>query len=262
MMTARELMRTCEKIAREYNTCYVWGGCGMPVTERTLADKLAQYPEQNRTYCAQARKYLDKDFWMFDCVCLIKSVLWQWSGNRNAYYGGAVYASNGVPDVSADGMIGRCKSVSTDFSKITPGEALWLPGHIGVYLGSGLAAECTPAFAGGVQITNVWNVGGSAYPGRKWQKHGLLPWVDYKAEKQEVWQDGQQKNPMAKIVVNGTEYPIERILQDGRNYFQIRPLVDILNQEGLRIAVGNVGSTAVLTFDAPQYDEDGKIVKT
>jgi len=260
MMKARELIETCKRLAQEEKTCYIWGGCGMPVTEQTLADKLRQYPAQNAKFCERARRLLDKHGWMFDCVCLLKSVGWGFSFAWDKYYGGAVYGSNGVPDVSADGMIARCKDVSTDFTKITPGEALWLPGHIGLYIGSGLCVECTPAFDDGVQVTFVWNLGGEKpYPGRAWQKHGKLHWVDYSGESAETWFDGKKQGENGTIIVNGTEYPIDRILQSGRNYFQIRPLIEILNREGLKIEIGNIGSVAKLTFEAPEYDENGKI---
>ena len=39
------------------------------------------------------------DTFGFDCVCLIKGILWGWNGNTNAVYGGATYASNGVSDM-------------------------------------------------------------------------------------------------------------------------------------------------------------------
>ena len=75
-----------------------------------------------------------------------KAILWGWNGNKNAYYGGAKYASNGVPDVSADGMITKCYDVSTtSWDKMAIGEGLWMPGHWGVYIGNGLAVECTTA---------------------------------------------------------------------------------------------------------------------
>lgn len=41
------------------------------------------------------------DTFGFDCVCLIKGVLWGWHGDKNAVYGGATYTSNGVPDIGA-----------------------------------------------------------------------------------------------------------------------------------------------------------------
>ena len=113
---------------------------------------------------------------------LIKGILWGWNGDAGKTYGGAKYASNGVPDTNADGMIQLCKEVSTDFSKIEVGEAVWLKGHIGVYIGDGLAVESTPAWKNCVQVTSVHNIGKkSGYKGRKWTKHGKLPFVSYDA---------------------------------------------------------------------------------
>ena len=80
-------------------------------------------------------------------------------------------------------MIGVCSGVSADFRNIQVGEVVWLPGHIGVYIGDGLAVECTPSFAGGCQITAVGNIGTKAgYPTRKWTKHGKLSYVSYSAQ--------------------------------------------------------------------------------
>jgi len=116
----------------------------------------------------------------FDCVCLIKGVLWGWNGNASKTYGGAGYAVNGVPDIGADTMITKCSGVSTDFSKIVPGEAVWLKGHIGVYIGGGKVIECTPAFKNCVQVTACLNIGAiSGMNGRKWTKHGKLPYITY-----------------------------------------------------------------------------------
>ena len=60
------------------------------------------------------------------------------------------------------------------------GEALWCSGHIGVYIGGGLAVECSPAFDNDVQITAVKNMGTkSGYNARTWTKHGKLPYIEY-----------------------------------------------------------------------------------
>ena len=243
MMYAKEFAEKMKNIAMNYKTCYVWGGCGMPVTAQTVEDKLRQYPAENRGFCAQARALIGQDAWMFDCVCLIKSVLWGWKGNRSAYYGGAAYASNGVPDVSADGMIRLCKNVSADFRTLTAGEALWMPGHIGVYLGGGLAAECTPAWKGGVQLSAVGNLGPvGGYPARSWQKHGKLPWVNYAYEQTEA--PGTAKN--GSIIIDGVQKPINRILKDGYNYFKLRDLADACG-ETWPYEISNKGNIAVLT---------------
>ena len=74
----------------------------------------------------------------------------------------------------------KCSGKTTDFSKIEVGEAVWRQGHIGVYIGDGLAVECTPAWKNCVQITAVANIGNkSVYNSRRWTKHGKLPYVTY-----------------------------------------------------------------------------------
>lgn len=123
---------------------------------------------------------LTPDRFGFDCVCLIKGILWGWKGDKTLTYGGAIYKANGVPDIGADSMIKQCENVSTDFSNIVAGEAVWLEGHIGIYIGNGLAVECTPKWDNKVQITAVANLGNkSGYHSRRWVKHGKLPWIDY-----------------------------------------------------------------------------------
>jgi len=123
------------------------------------------------------------DTFGFDCVCLIKGVLWGWNGDASRTYGGAGYAENGVPDIGADSMIKVCSGVTSDFSGIVPGAAVWLEGHIGVYIGDGLAVECSPKWENKVQITAVGNIGKKAgYNTRTWTKWGRLPYIDYTAE--------------------------------------------------------------------------------
>ena len=182
MMKASELVRRHIDVAKNYKTVYMWGCFGAPVSETIIDEKSAQYPDwYTGGRVTYLRSLIGKVVYGFDCVNLTKGILWGWNGNKNAYYGGARYASNSVPDVSADGMIAKCKDVSTTgWDKLIPGEGLWMPGHWGMYIGDGLAVECTPIWDNGAQITAVQNIGTKAgYHARKWQKHGKLPWVEY-----------------------------------------------------------------------------------
>ena len=88
---------------------------------------------------------------------------------------------NGVPDIGADSMITKCKDASfSGWDKVDPGEVVWTDGHIRVYIGNGLAVECTPRWKNCVQITAVGNIGSKAgYNTRNWKKHGHLPYVTY-----------------------------------------------------------------------------------
>lgn len=77
-------------------------------------------------------------------------------------------------------MITKCSGVSTNFSKIVPGEAVWMKGHIGVYIGGGKVIECSLAFKNCVQVTACLNIGAiSGMNGRRWVKHGKLPYITY-----------------------------------------------------------------------------------
>lgn len=183
VMRASELVNKCVDVAKNYKTLYVMGCFGAPMT----ASNKARYTK-NHDYNKNATRTAminaaSADTFGFDCVCLIKGLLWGWNGDTSKVYGGAYYASNGVPDIGADSMIKVCSEVSTDFSKIVPGAAVWLSGHIGVYIGDGLAVECSPAFENKVQITAVANIGKkSGYNSRKWTKWGKLPYIDYTPE--------------------------------------------------------------------------------
>lgn len=189
IQTAKELAAAVRDVANNYKTLYILGCFGAPMTaknKKRYTDNLDFNRDSART---QKINGASEDTFGFDCVCLIKGLLWGWKGDKSKVYGGAGYACNGVPDIGADSMIRVCKDVSTDFSKILIGEAVWLPGHIGVYLGDGLVGECTPIWKDGVQITAVANMGAkSGYNARTWVKHGKLPWVDYsdQEEKPEV----------------------------------------------------------------------------
>lgn len=175
-MTNIELAQKLKDVAAKYKTLYVLGCFGAPMTDSNKKRYTTNLP-YNKSRAAMISA-ASADTFGFDCVCLIKGVLWGWNGDKNAVYGGAKYASNGVPDIGADSMIRVCKDVSTDFSKIEIGEAVWLPGHIGVYVGGGLAVECTPKWKNCVQIT-ACNCSISGYDRRDWAKHGKLPYIDY-----------------------------------------------------------------------------------
>lgn len=176
--TAAELARRAIDVAKNHKTLYVMGCFGAPMNEKNKARYCSNHT-YNKAADRQAMiKAATADTFGFDCVCLIKGLLWGWCGDAGKTYGGAVYKDNGVPDIGADSMITVCKDVSTDFSSIEIGEAVWMKGHIGIYVGDGLAVECTPKWKNCVQIT-ACNCSKSGYDRRNWTKHGKLPYVSY-----------------------------------------------------------------------------------
>lgn len=215
------------KFAASKKTLYVNGCFGAPLTSTNKVRyvKNTSYNKQP----ARTQKILNasSDTFGFDCVCLIKGILWGWDGSLDKQYGGAVYKSNGVPDFSATSAITYCDKTSNDFSGIVLGALLWMSGHVGIYVGDGLAIECTPSWSDGVQYTAVGNIGKkSGYNTRSWKMWGLLPWIEYEEEK---LPDGVQlvKMQVKSPKVNGV-VEVPAINLDGRWYVQLRAFDEIM----------------------------------
>ena len=181
IQTASQLAAACLKVAREYKTLYVMGAFGWPMNETNQNRAIRSYAYNAKADRAGKIRGATPDTFGFDCVNLIKALLWGWQGDASQNYGGAKYASNQVPDINEEGMIRVCGEVSGDFSSIQVGEAVWMPGHIGVYVGDGLAVECTPSWSDGVQVT-ACNRDVPGYPRRDWVKHGKRPYVTYEKQ--------------------------------------------------------------------------------
>lgn len=179
-MTNHELVNKAIDIADNYNTLYVMGCFGSPL----IPMNKERYIKHNQYNARPTRQKLitdaSFDTFGFDCINLIKGIVWGWNGDTTAIYGGAGYAINNCPDYDADSMINICKDVSSDFDRVEVGEMLWTTGHAGIYIGKGEAIECTPIWDDGVQHSFVKGMVDSNYKKiREWKKHGKLPFIEY-----------------------------------------------------------------------------------
>ena len=171
-MTNQEFVNKLLDIVNNYKTTYAYGTWGQVLTDEIINEKKAQYAwwydEGNTAYL---RKIANQGYFAFDCVGLIKAVLWGWCGDYNNRNGGAKYQSNGVPDLSANGLISACNDVTSNFASIEMGEVVWMEGHVGIYYQDGKVIECSTSFNDKVEITNLND--------RNWRKHGKLPYITY-----------------------------------------------------------------------------------
>lgn len=181
-MTDKELVSKLRDLVDNQPNIYALGMWGQLLSESIITSKTKQLPDwYTVTKQAELRQQIGKKFG-FDCVCMIKSMLWGWSADRSVSNGGAKYASNNVPDMSADSLVTDkyCTEISEDFSKIVAGEAVWIKGHVGVYIGDGLVVECTPKWKNGCQYTVLDNINtGLSGNKRKWTKHGKMKFIQY-----------------------------------------------------------------------------------
>ena len=252
IMTAEELARRHIDAATAFKTIYMYAAYGFQVTDATIKAKAAQnlngwYTPAN---IAKLKAVANQQppTWGFDCVNTTKGILWGWVGDTSQVYGGAHYGANGVPDVNANGMIERCRNLSTDFSTIEVGEGLWLTGHWGVYVGDGLAVECTnrTGWKDGVQITAVWNIGKKqGYNGRYWTKHGKLPWIQY---------SGQADVVAPEVIPLGS-----RTIKKGTQGSDVKELQEDLMKLGYALpkygADGDCGNETVEAIEHFQQDQ-------
>lgn len=215
VMKASEFVAKIKEVAGAYKTLYVMGCFGAPLSAKNKTRYCTNHVYNMKPARTAMIKAASPDTFGFDCVNLIKGVLWGWNGDKTKTYGGAKYAAHGVPDTSADGMIKLCKGVTTDFSNVEIGEALWCKGHIGVYIGDGLAIECTPAWRNCVQVTAVRNIKNRpGYNNRTWTKHGKLPFIEYDMELESKPAPAPAPVPTAPTAKPDDKYTLVEFIKD------------------------------------------------
>lgn len=178
-----------------FETIYVLGGIGQKISKNFIDEVTSRYGSVGSYNKAREKMYLKKlgqKVYAFDCVGMIKAILWDWSPSKYKY------AINGVPDIASHTMMRKCLNLSTDFTKVEVGEVLGMPGHIGVYIGNGKVVEATPMWKNGVQITTLSQ--------RKWVEHGKLPYIEYIKEAQTVseWAKEAQKFVVDASISDGS----------------------------------------------------------
>ena len=215
MFTNTQLVEFCREVF-EKKWVYWYGTCGYRCTESLYNSKRRQYPShytdsRKSGYMADIRA----GKWCADCVGMIKAFFW----SGGVCEGQSHYASNGCPDVSANGMIDLCRTTGPIGSiPDIPGLVVWKPGHIGVYIGGGYTIEMR-GFAYDCVKRKV-----TAGP---WTKWGKLPMLDYA---------GKEPEPVAPPALG------DRILRNGDRGEDVREM-----QEGL-VALG---------YDLGRYGVDG-----
>lgn len=179
---SKEYVKMLYTIKDHLITYYGYGACGAP----------ADYKYVNRSYEDNRQRYgapgAPAGSFIFDCAgYAYKAIPWGFCGDPNKCYGGAVWPAKGAPlsELDTNDILSICTDVSEDFTEIQPAEVLYIPGHVGIYVGNGLALECTSGWNENkvleTQVLNVNNFVTQKYA-RSWQKHGKLPFIDYEAD--------------------------------------------------------------------------------
>ena len=122
---------------------YVWGSHGNVLT----ANELKRLEKTFGSHVTDKEEYI-KSHWLgrrtSDCVGLIKGYGWYDETSGTIKYG-----TNGMKDVTADGMFNSAveKGPISTMPDI-PGIAVWHQGHIGVYIGNGYVIHAANTYDG------------------------------------------------------------------------------------------------------------------
>nr|WP_326183661.1 hypothetical protein [uncultured Oscillibacter sp.] len=144
---------------------YVWGTYGNVLTESLLDYKVQQYPDG----VGQYEEFIRAN-WLggrtTDCVGLIKGYGWLDPDDLTIRYG-----TNGMPDIGANSMYNNAtvKGAISTMPDI-PGLAVWMDGHIGVYLGNGEVIEASSTKKGVIK---------TLLEGRGWSAWLQIPYINY-----------------------------------------------------------------------------------
>lgn len=159
------------EFAYENKWGYVWGSHGQVLTEKELNRLKGVFG----SYVTDKEAYI-RSHWLgrrtADCVGLIKGYGWY-----NEESGTIKYGTNGMKDVTADGMFSAATEKGTiNTMPDIPGLAVWHQGHIGVYIGNGYVIHAANTYDGVIK-TPITSSG--------WTHWLKVPYINYIEETDE-----------------------------------------------------------------------------
>lgn len=234
-----QLVEWCQMML-DIGAVYNYGTTTAKCSNELLAAKTKQYPAHyTQSRMPRYKKDIAEGKVCCDCIGLIKGFFWT-DNNIEGVRGYAMktggdfvnkYASNGMPDVSAEGFYDWCKThapkkFSNDIESIPniPGLAVFAKGHVGVYIGDGYVIEAR-GFAYGVVKTRLYS--------RNWTRWAFIPsaLLDYIS-------DGDEKPWVPTKTKLG-----DRVIKKGSEGDDVKELQSMLIRLGYNL--GNAGADGV-----------------
>ena len=173
------LVKFCKRIVSEGNWVYLMGTIGQTLSQSLLDERKKSNPHgwytASKVSAIQKAVSSGNKYRCVDCVGMIKCYYWGEYGTGNAS------GYKGSQDLSADTMWSRATEKGYVVGGVPeiPGIAVWMSGHIGVYIGNGQVVESTPntRFS-----TGRYQLGGpciTKLSDRKWTGWLKVPFIEY-----------------------------------------------------------------------------------
>lgn len=201
--TAKQFVEKLYKALNSEMQTYVNSCFGSDCTNPDILEQYTTETQWDRTHAAETKNKAaiaieqGKPLWGWDCVNLVKGILYGWDAivDDPTGRGGARYKNNGVPDCTIEDMYyNYCTEQSEDWNKEPEiGEFVVYSGsfgHCGVYVGDGKIIEATTKWESKVlesYCLNLVDTGVMPAPptgahARRWWVHAKLPWIDYSTD--------------------------------------------------------------------------------
>jgi hypothetical protein len=219
----------CEKALAE-KWFYGWGAYGQKATAALVDSLIKQYPSMNTKRKDYMLRAVAQGTRLSDCYGLVKGYLFQQDDGSLKY--------DASKDLSSGSAYSRAKEKGALSSMPEiPGLILHMQGHAGVYCGNGRFIEC----AGGEKGIRAGRIsGGKVIEGSlftSWFKDANLSYEDLKAKDEQAKAIDAvvikpSELPLAPldlpVIFENKEFTVKAVLIEGRNYVELRPLLEIL----------------------------------
>lgn len=172
------LVEFAKRTVAEGNWVYLMGSIGNYLTPDFLTQKVKMnqhnWYTNDKVDAIEATMATGKQYRCVDCVGLIKCYYW------NDYRQGNASGYKASTDVGADYMY-RIATEKGNIDTIPEilGLAVWMPGHIGVYIGNGKVIESTPNKKYAKYEHNLGGPCETDLAGRGWTHWLKVPFIDY-----------------------------------------------------------------------------------
>ena len=102
-MKSTEFVKRAKQVATDFKTLYVKGCFGAPLTSENKERYIKHNPYNAEAARVKMINAASDDTFGFDCVCLLKGILWGWNGDASHKYGGRGRTRRGLSQTSPAG---------------------------------------------------------------------------------------------------------------------------------------------------------------
>ena len=154
MKTSEEVALSAQRLSN-VDTLFVWGASGEIISEKVINRGIQIAPERyNYAMVEYLKRFIGKHVWCFDCIGLVKK------------------CADVFEDIPTDELFHLATESGTiETIPNIPGILVYMPNHVGIYIGNGDVIESSYAVGVGFGVVKT--------KGRPWTHWFKSHWIQY-----------------------------------------------------------------------------------